>query len=55
MGDAKVDEALRQGLLVLEGERELARRFETLFELEASESFTGGGRPAEAGIALAAR
>jgi DNA-binding HxlR family transcriptional regulator len=56
MGDAKVADALRQGLLVLEGERELARRFETLFELEASESFTGGGgRPAEAGIALAAR
>jgi DNA-binding HxlR family transcriptional regulator len=41
MGDTKLADALRQGHLVLEGERELARRFETLFELGASESFTG--------------
>jgi DNA-binding MarR family transcriptional regulator len=42
MGDEKLAEALRQRLVVVEGERELARRFETLFEFAGSESFTGG-------------
>jgi ubiquinone biosynthesis protein UbiJ len=55
MGDTKLADALRQGHLVLEGERELARRFETLFELGATESFTGGdGRPAGAARAVPA-
>jgi ubiquinone biosynthesis protein UbiJ len=55
MGDTKLADALRQGHLGLEGDRELARRFETLFELGASESFTGGdGRPAGAGRAVPA-
>jgi DNA-binding HxlR family transcriptional regulator len=44
MGDEKLATAVRQGLLVVEGERGLARRFETLFEFEVSESFTGGAR-----------
>jgi DNA-binding MarR family transcriptional regulator len=49
MGDEKLAKALRQGLLVVEGERELARRFETLFEFEGSGSFAGGmQREAEA-------
>jgi hypothetical protein len=42
MGDAKLTNVLRQGLLLVEGERELARRFKTLFEFDGSESFTGG-------------
>jgi hypothetical protein len=43
MEDAELGESLRQGLLVLEGDRELARRFETLFDFEGgSGSFTGG-------------
>jgi DNA-binding HxlR family transcriptional regulator len=42
MGDAKLAEALRHGLLRMEGDRELARRFETLVEFDESESFTGG-------------
>jgi len=58
MGDEKLAKALRRGLVVVEGPRELARRFETLFEFEGSESFTGGvrreagalvGQPARAG------
>jgi DNA-binding HxlR family transcriptional regulator len=44
MGDAKLAETLSQGLLQMDGERELARRFETLFEFDESKSFTGGGR-----------
>jgi DNA-binding HxlR family transcriptional regulator len=32
--DAELGESLRQGLLLLEGDRELARRFETLFAFE---------------------
>ena len=45
MGDAKLADVLRRGLLVLEGERELARRFQMLFQFEGSGSFTG--EPAE--------
>ena len=41
MGDARLSDVLRQRLLVLEGDRELARRFERLFEFEGS-GFTGG-------------
>jgi hypothetical protein len=44
MGDARLAEVLRQGLLVIEGERDLARRFASLFEFDGSESFTGGAR-----------
>lgn len=45
MEDVELGEALGQGLLELEGERELARAFETLFDFEGgSESFTGGMR-----------
>jgi ubiquinone biosynthesis protein UbiJ len=44
MGEEKLAKALRQGSVVVEGERELARRFETLFEFDGSESFTGGTR-----------
>jgi DNA-binding HxlR family transcriptional regulator len=42
MGDEKLAEALRQRMVVVEGERELAQRFEALFEFEGPESFTGG-------------
>jgi DNA-binding HxlR family transcriptional regulator len=46
--DAELGDTLKRGLLALEGERELARRFETLFDFEGgSASFTGGGRRAE--------
>ncbi len=41
MGDARLSDALRQRLLVLEGDRDLVRRFERLFEFEGS-GFTGG-------------
>ncbi len=40
MGDARLSDALRQRLLVLEGERDLARRFERLFQFGGS-GFTG--------------
>lgn len=46
MGDAKLPDALRQGLLLMEGDGELARRFESLIEFDGSESFTGGAQPA---------
>jgi DNA-binding HxlR family transcriptional regulator len=42
MGDAQLGEALRQGLVTVEGDRKLARRFETLLEFHEPESFTGG-------------
>jgi DNA-binding HxlR family transcriptional regulator len=42
MGDAKLTDALRQGLVVVEGERELERRFAALFEFDRSDSFTSG-------------
>lgn len=44
MGDAELAEALRRRLVLVEGERELARRFEALFDFEGAESFTGGAR-----------
>ncbi len=41
--DAELGDVLRRGLLVVEGERELVRRFETLFDFEGgARSFTGG-------------
>jgi DNA-binding HxlR family transcriptional regulator len=43
MGDAKLGEALRRGLVTVEGESKLARRFEALFEFGGAESFTGVG------------
>jgi DNA-binding HxlR family transcriptional regulator len=46
MGDAMLAEARRQGLLLLEGDRELASRFETLVEFDGSDSYTGGVRQA---------
>jgi DNA-binding HxlR family transcriptional regulator len=46
MGNARLAKVLRQGLLLLEGDRELARRFEALFDFGSSGSFTGGsGEP----------
>jgi DNA-binding HxlR family transcriptional regulator len=42
MGDAELAESLRRRLVLVEGERELARRFEALFDFEEAESFTGG-------------
>jgi DNA-binding HxlR family transcriptional regulator len=42
MGDAKLGDALRQRLIVLEGDRELARRFEALLDFSGANSFTGG-------------
>lgn len=41
MGDAILADALQQGFLQVEGERDLARRFESLFEFEGSDSFVG--------------
>ncbi|HZM27906.1 MAG TPA: winged helix-turn-helix transcriptional regulator [Gemmatimonadales bacterium] len=44
MGDARLKDVLREGLLSIEGERELVRRFERLFEFEGgAHSFVGGG------------
>jgi DNA-binding HxlR family transcriptional regulator len=42
MGDANLGEALRQGLVRVDGERELARRFEGLLEFDGSDSYSGG-------------
>jgi len=50
MGDATLAEALREGRLVMEGDRDLARRFETLVELEGSESHLFAGRPMHSGV-----
>jgi DNA-binding HxlR family transcriptional regulator len=48
MEDAELGESLRQGRIVLEGERELARRFETLFEFEEGSGILNeGGRHQE--------
>lgn len=44
MGDARLDDVRRQGLLAVEGERQLGRRFEALFESERSDSYAGAGR-----------
>ena len=45
MGDAKLGAALREGLITVEGERELRRKLGALFELHGPESYTGGARP----------
>jgi DNA-binding HxlR family transcriptional regulator len=43
MGDAELGDALRQGRIVLEGNRELVRRFEQLFEFDGKKhSYVGG-------------
>jgi DNA-binding HxlR family transcriptional regulator len=44
MGDAKLQETLREGLLSLEGDRVLARRFDQLFQFDEAKSFTGQPR-----------
>lgn len=44
MGDTKLAEALRRGLVVVQGDRDLARQLEMLFEFEGSESFAGQTR-----------
>ena len=48
MGDAKLAEVLRRGLLRLEGDRELLRRFDTLLQFDESKSYTGAARVAQA-------
>jgi len=45
MGDAGIADAVREGRLLLEGDRDLARRFESLVEFEGSESHSWTGRP----------
>jgi DNA-binding HxlR family transcriptional regulator len=51
MGDATLRQVLRQGLVTVEGERALARRFETLLQFDESDSFTGEmGRDAAVAI-----
>ena len=43
MGDVRLADMLRRGMMVLEGDGELGRRFETLFEFEAgAHSYAGG-------------
>jgi ubiquinone biosynthesis protein UbiJ len=50
MGDAKLGVALRRGLVQVEGERELVRRFEELLEFEDADSHSYvGRRPTEIG------
>jgi hypothetical protein len=44
MGDAKLSVALRRGLVKVEGDRELARRFEELFVFEDDGSHSYVGR-----------
>jgi ubiquinone biosynthesis protein UbiJ len=41
MGDATLRGVLRQGLVTVEGDRALARRFETLLQFNESHSFAG--------------
>ena len=41
MRDATLREVLRQGLVTVEGDRLLARRFETLLQFDESHSFAG--------------
>jgi DNA-binding HxlR family transcriptional regulator len=43
MHDTTLTAALRQGTIVLEGDRDLARRFEALFDFSGPKSFAGGG------------
>jgi DNA-binding HxlR family transcriptional regulator len=40
LGDAELAESLRRGLVLVEGERELVRRFEGLLNFEGADSFT---------------
>jgi DNA-binding HxlR family transcriptional regulator len=42
MGTAELGDVLRQGLVVLAGDREVVRRFDSLFEFGGSGSFAGG-------------
>ncbi len=44
MGDVELGPSLRQRLVLVEGERDLARRFDGLFDFEGGDSFTGGAR-----------
>jgi ubiquinone biosynthesis protein UbiJ len=44
MGDAKLGAALRRGLVKIEGDRELARRFEELLVFEDADSHSYVGR-----------
>jgi DNA-binding HxlR family transcriptional regulator len=49
MGDEQLAAAVRRGLLVLEGDRELVRRFSRMFTFDGEKSYTGGlGRGQEA-------
>jgi DNA-binding HxlR family transcriptional regulator len=43
MGDTTLADAAREGLLLMEGDRELARRFESLVDFEGSESHSWTG------------
>lgn len=54
MGDAKLGAALRQGLVQVEGDRDLAQGFEGLLDFDGrrSHSFAGGGRLAHTTGAL---
>jgi DNA-binding HxlR family transcriptional regulator len=42
MGDAQLADSMRQRLIAVEGERQLVRRFERLFDFSRRGSFTGG-------------
>jgi hypothetical protein len=46
MGDAELGAARREGLVAIEGERELGRKFGQLFEFDGSEWDEGSGRRA---------
>ncbi len=43
MHDTTLAAALRQGTIALEGDRDLARRFEALFDFSGPKTFVGGG------------
>jgi DNA-binding HxlR family transcriptional regulator len=43
MHDTTLTAALRQGTIALEGDRDLARRFDALFDFSGPKTFTGGG------------
>ena len=43
MHDTTVAAALRQGTIALQGDRDLARRFEALFDFSGPKTFAGGG------------
>jgi DNA-binding HxlR family transcriptional regulator len=46
MGDADLVDLIRQRLILLDGDRELARRFEGLLDFSGADWFTGGARRA---------